>query len=230
MLTLSHWPQSPTPAVLAHDLSAQIVFAFLHLARGERRYGRGRSRQQALAAVAASRRAEAVTNDHFDEDGLVSVFALSRPEVALGHEELLVEVASCGDFGVVASREAARIAFSIGPIAEEAAGSCPPVIADRPGSFSGPRYRATLERFVELVEHTDRFRRYWEGPDAALAAAVGELGSGEVHIEEVPEVDLAVVTRARHVGSRFRSCRAGGGPRAALRGRHQRARRGPRGS
>jgi hypothetical protein len=199
VLTLSHWPQSPTPPVLARDLSAQIVFAFVHAARGDDitlREARGRDRRRSgielKAAIAACGRAEAVTNDHFDEDGLVSVFAMCDPEAALHHEELLVEVASCGDFGVVRSRQAARIAFSIAPIGQEAGQASD---AERPGSWSGPRYRAVLGQMVELIEHTERFARYWQHDDADLEATLDDLGAGRVRIEEVPEVDLAVVTR-----------------------------------
>lgn len=202
VLALSHWPQSPTPAVLARDLSAQIVFAYLHASRGgdvlavagRSRGGRRRSDLELKAALAAGGRAEAVTNDHFDEDGLVSIFAMAEPELALRHEDLLVEVASCGDFGVVHSRQAARVAFAIGPMAEGSAGPAPPD-AERPGSWSGSRYLAVLSRTAELLEHTDRFRRYWEEPDAALSATLGDIGAGRVRIEEVTEVDLAVVTR-----------------------------------
>jgi hypothetical protein len=205
VLTLSHWPQSPTPQALARDLSAQIVFAFLHATRGESapldgtagRGGRGRSGDAGIkSAIAAVRRAEAVTNDHFDEDGVVSVLAMAEPDVALSHEGLLVEVASCGDFGVVRSRQAARIAFAIGPIGEQAVeASEPGSLGERPGSWSGPRYRAVLERAVELIEHTEHFRQYWEQEDAAFAASLDDLRAGLVRIDEVPEVDLAVVTR-----------------------------------
>jgi len=219
VLTLSHWPQSPTPESLTRDLSAQIVFAFLHAARGDAvPDGRRRSRQEVEAAVAASRRAEAVTNDHFDEDGLVSVFAMADPEAALSYEELLVDVASCGDFGVVRSRRAARVAFSIGPMGEEAAEASSPAIAERPGSWSGPRYRAVLERFVGLLEHTERFRRFWGEQDAAFAAALDELASGSVRIEEVPEVDLAIVARAPHAPTRAGSVAGSGRPRTLPQG------------
>ena len=148
------------------------------------------------AALAAADRAEAVTNDHFDEDGLVSVLAMVEPEFALRHEELLAEVASCGDFGVVSSRLAARIAFAVGPIAEAAwQARLGDVVAERPSSWSGPRYRAVLERAVELVEHPEHFRAHWAEQDAALSAAEEDLRSGAVRIDEVPEVDLAVVRR-----------------------------------
>ncbi len=205
VLTLSHWPQSPTPQALARDLSAQIVFAFLHASQGElAREGRasrwrekGRSSGEIMSAIAAAARAEAVTNDHFDEDGVVSVFTMAEPDVALSHEALLVEVASCGDFGVVGSRRAARIAFSIGPIGAQAAEMPQPaMVAERPGSWSGPRYRAVLERFVELIEHTERFQGYWEEDDTAFAASLEDLRLGSIRIEERPEADLAVVTGA----------------------------------
>jgi len=198
VLTLSHWPQSQTPKALARDLSAQIVFALLHAPDGAgARGGGGRPAGEIRRAVASADRAEAVTNDHFDEDGLVSVFAMTDPDAALSHEEVLVEAASCGDFGVVRSRRAARIAFSIGPmgeqLAEGAAGSG--VVPGAPGTGSGPRYRAVLERTIELLEHPERFRRFWQEEDADLGATLDDLRAGAVQIEDVPEVDLAVVTR-----------------------------------
>jgi len=57
-LTLSHWPRSGTPLEYRDDLSAQIAFRFLDHPRGYEP-------------------AEIVSNNHFDEDGLVSVFALA---------------------------------------------------------------------------------------------------------------------------------------------------------
>src|SRR5689334_15425029 len=56
-LTLSHWPGSPTPEPLKDDLSAQIVFHYL-------------DRPEWHVPVSA------VSNTHFDEDGLVGIYAL----------------------------------------------------------------------------------------------------------------------------------------------------------
>ena len=44
--------------------------------------------------------ATVVSNNHFDQDGLVGVFALSFPEEAEARRDLLVEVARAGDFAV----------------------------------------------------------------------------------------------------------------------------------
>ena len=198
VLTLSHWPQSPTPAPLARDLSAEIAFAFLHAADGSAAY-RGRDRRSVRAALAAGEEAVAVTNDHFDEDGTVSVFALSDPAAALEREEVLCDVAACGDFGVARSRRAARIAFALSAIAEAvpASGAAHPASAEaeRPGSHSGDRYRAVLGELTALVDDPDRYRSYWLDADAELEDGRRALRSGDVVLRELPDVDLVVVER-----------------------------------
>ena len=44
-----------------------------------------------------------------------------------------------------------------------------------------------------MLTHTDRFRRYWETEDRILTNSERTLGQGEVIIEELPQVDLAIV-------------------------------------
>ena len=63
VLTLSHWPHSPTPRELQRDTSAEIAFAYLD-------------------APQFHVSAEAVSNNHFDEDGLIGIFTLVNPSVA----------------------------------------------------------------------------------------------------------------------------------------------------
>jgi hypothetical protein len=207
VLTLSHWPQSSTPALLARDLSAEIVLDLLSAARrlgphepppaeptGAEMVGAGDDGVSGAdgddvvaAAAAAANRAVAVTSDHFDEDGLVALYGLVAPEAAIAAAELLVEVAACGDFGVVRSDAAARVCFAIGPLAEEEAG---------PGSGTSERYSAVLPRLPELLEQHGRFERHWSKEWAAFAAGRLALESGSVAIDEYPDVDLAVVRPA----------------------------------
>jgi hypothetical protein len=161
-LTLSHWPRSGTPIEYRDDLSAQIVFRF-------------------LADPHGYEPAEVVSNNHFDEDGLVSVFALVDPEAALARRELLVDVASAGDLEVWSSRTALRVAHVITALADE-------------GDDTGTLYRENLPRLVELCEHVDRFRALWERPDAHTQAGLDALDAGIITIDERPHLDLAVVT------------------------------------
>jgi hypothetical protein len=207
VLTLSHWPASPTPPMLARDVSAESVLEYL---RAVQSIGSGasfpRARRGLRTVLASGALAEAVTNDHFDEDGLMSVYALVDPETALARGELLVAVAMCGDFGVVASDVAARISFAVGPLAEAEAG---------PGSGTSERYKAVLPYVGELLRFPERFKRYWAIEAAQLRAGRAALASGEVEIAERPDVDLAVVSRSRSPGagpSRGPSGASGGMP------------------
>ncbi|MCH8277117.1 MAG: YbjQ family protein, partial [Bacteroidetes bacterium] len=47
---------------------------------------------------AGRRGAEAVSNNHYDIDGLISLWAVLNPEAALERAELLVAIGECGDF------------------------------------------------------------------------------------------------------------------------------------
>ena len=85
LLCLSHWPGIGSPARFAADLSAEMAFSYLE-------------------AFDQHPGAAAVSNNHFDQDGLVGVFALASPADALTRRDLLVEVARAGDFADTSSR------------------------------------------------------------------------------------------------------------------------------
>src|SRR5438552_11703005 len=73
VLTLSHWPHAPFLPGLSADLSAQMAFSYLE-------------------GPDPHHPADVVSNNHFDQDGLVSVFALAEPEAALARRDLLVDL------------------------------------------------------------------------------------------------------------------------------------------
>lgn len=82
-LHLSHWPGNRTPSQLRRDLSTEIAFAFLDLD--------GPSR------VALIGDCEALVLNHYDTDGVCAAFALTSPERARRHADLLHEIAAAGD-------------------------------------------------------------------------------------------------------------------------------------
>jgi len=176
VLTLSHWPASPTPAALAEDTSARIAFRYLDDVR----------RWPA---------AEAVSNDHFDQDGLVTVFALVSPDEARARQAVLEDVAAAGDFAAFAHRDAARVSFALAALADPdrsplAAGLLEAPYPERCAGL----YEELLGKLPELVDHVERQRRLWEEEDAALAAGEAALAAGSITIDEVSDLDLAVVS------------------------------------
>jgi len=181
VLTLSHWPASPTPAPLAADLSAQIAMNWL--ASRRRRRWRG---------------VEAVTIDHLDQDGLVSLYALISPQAALVRRPLLEEVARVGDFATGQSRHAARVSFALATLADPERS---PLDAARADQSYPQRCAALTEELVDrlpgLVDDPGSHRHLWAEEDAAVTTTQTALSSGDVWIEEVRDLDLSVV----HVAS-----------------------------
>jgi hypothetical protein len=160
VLTLSHWPGSPTPDALGRDLSAEIAFAYL---------------DDPSCWVDAA----AVTNNHFDQDGLVSAFALVEPELATTHRDLLIDVAAAGDFGTYRDRRAARASMVIAAWCQ-----------------TGLSYDTALARLLALVLDPEPYRDVWATEDAHLTASEAAIDDGRIVISELDELDLAVVTVA----------------------------------
>jgi hypothetical protein len=172
VLTLTHWPGIPVLPGTEADLSAQMAFRYLDL--GADHHGD----------------AEVVTNNHVDQDGLVSIHALTDPEHAMAHRSFLEGLAAAGDFGTFRDRDVARASMTVASLVKDGAG-----------------YEELLEVLPALVEDVGRWRDHWAEEDEQLGGSLAALGSGEVVVREDPSVDLAVVdfrdVHQRWSGHRF---------------------------
>jgi hypothetical protein len=183
VLTLTHWPGYPQPSGYQFDLSAEMAFHYLD-------------------APLDHAPAEIVTNNHFDQDGLVGVHALIEPEQSLPHRELLIDTAAAGDFAKYRDRRAARASMTIDAYADVERSP----IADRlTGSYDAQcvaLYEETIPLLVAIATDNERFRDLWADEDAELTSSEQLIGDGTVTIEDMPEVDLAVVTIPEHEQTR----------------------------
>ena len=175
LITLSHWRRSGTPAELMADTSTGIVFNYL-------------DRPDLHVA------ADVVSNNHFDEDGLVGIYALLESDAAASRRDLLLDVAQAGDFGVFRSRSAARIAFALSAHADPSRSPFPRPLFDRPApQVEEGLYRALLDVLPRLLADIDEYRSLWGPEDVALTNTEHLFDAGRVTLEEQPELDLAVV-------------------------------------
>ena len=175
VLTLSHWPKSGTPAALRGDTSTAIVFNYLD-------------------APSFHVEADAVSNNHFDEDGLVGMLVLLDPVLAGRHRDLLMDVAQAGDFGVFASRDAARIAFVLAAYANAGTSPFGERLFDLPyPQRAGELYERLLGLLPRLLVDLEDYRSLWESEDASLTASEALIDKGLVTIDEQADLDLAVV-------------------------------------
>lgn len=173
VLSLTHWPGFPAPDGLAADLSAQMVFRYLD-------EGAGRHHP-----------ARVVTNNHFDQDGLVSVFALVDPETALAQRAFLEDVAAAGDFATYRDRRAARLSMAVAAYADPARSPLGAAALSRPyPQRNSVLYTELLDRLPALAGDLDGAKDLWADEDAELSAAEAALASGSVtlvaHLETAP--------------------------------------------
>jgi hypothetical protein len=173
VVSLSHWPNLPAPPGLEADLSAEMAMAYLD-------------------RFDLHGPAEIVSNNHFDQDGLVSVFALTDPDVALAQRGLLVDVAAAGDFATYRLRDAARISMAIAAFGDPRRSPLG-TGGDDYESWAAALYVDLLGRLPEMLVHPERYRELWQDEDETLTASERLVSSGDATIEEIPGLDLAVV-------------------------------------
>lgn len=175
VLTLSHWPNNDTPAELRRDTSTAIAFAYLD-------------------EPALHRTEGIVSNSHFDEDGLFSMFALVDPARALRHRQLLIDASRAGDFGVFEHRDAARLAFTIEAYTDPERSPLPKaVFAGCEQRRTAKLYSAMLEELPLILAALADYKSYWQTQDEHLSQSQAWLSGGTVQIEERPGLDLALV-------------------------------------
>ncbi len=175
VLSLSHWPKSGTPKPLKADTSVEIVFRYLDDA----------SFHQAV---------EVVTNDHFDEDGLIALFVMVDPETALAHRDLLCDASHAGDFATYRSRQAARIAFTFSALANQETSTLPAdAFPDDYMARCGELYTRLIPMVGDVAANTDDYHKLWQAEEALLDDCEAGIESGEIKLEEHIDADLVVV-------------------------------------
>ena len=182
-LSLSHWPDAGTPAALAADTSAEIVNRYLR-------------------AGAAGPAVAAVTNNHYDEDGLFGIWMLlERPAEGGPERRLAIAAAEAGDFGTWTDPWAARAAIAAMAMAERATTPFPEVgraLARAGGRDpAGALYLAILPRVGGLLADPERYRFLWEPEWARVGADAALIDAGDASVEDVPGADLAIVRAPR---------------------------------
>ncbi|MCP5029478.1 MAG: hypothetical protein GY929_24675 [Actinomycetia bacterium] len=188
VLTLTHWPGQPQPPGTDVDTSAEMVFAHLDDPTGHQP-------------------ADVVTNNHFDQDGAVGLFALTDPAAALDERERLVDLAAAGDFGTYRYREAARASMILSAFADPLRSPLSEDLTGDPATDTAYLYQSVLPRLVEMVTDPLGYEDLWAAEDEVLSASEEAIDDGRVRITEYVDLDLAVIeidsTEPERRGHRF---------------------------
>jgi hypothetical protein len=174
-LTLSHWPWSPTSAELLRDTSTDIVFAYLD----------SPDHHQDI---------DLVSNSHFDEDGVLSMYALIDPENALRFRELMIGASRAGDFSIYTDIEAAKLSFVLAAFADPELSPFPAEIFQGSAAEQvAGLYQNMLAALPELLDNYAVQRDLWEPELTHLRESEAAIRAGNVVIDTLPDLDLSIV-------------------------------------
>jgi hypothetical protein len=176
VVCLSHWPGVVVPEPWRHDLSTGIALAFV---------------ADGYPGLGAD--VEVVTNNHFDEDGAASVYALIAPDDALAHRPLLEAVAEVGDFATGTDPAALQVAFSLAALADPARSPLPSSVFDRPwADVTAAQYEHALALLPSLLAAPQSYRALWADEYDRYLAGVEVMAAAST--DEHPAIDLSVVS------------------------------------
>jgi hypothetical protein len=186
----SHWEGNETPLELKADTSTEI----------------------ALNLVAAPNRDELtrgidlVTNNHFDTDGVLSVWTVLTGERALELREKLIPAAEAGDVSEFSSEAAVRASIVIQgsdqPNPDDEAGS--PIasyLAGQPVDNDARAYELVLPEVERILTRTNDYEHLWRDAWEKIASAMQSFERGTSKVEEFADAHLSLVTLAPEVFS-----------------------------
>jgi hypothetical protein len=184
-LHFSHWQENETPAALKADTSTEIALNLV-----------GSPDMKEL-----TRGIELVTNNHFDTDGVLSVWTVLTGERAADLRHELIAAAENGDFSVYTNENAARVNIAI-------QGSEQPdpnehTISPLAGYLAGEdvtdearAYELVLPEVERLLTRTGDYEPLWRDGWQRIEDAMESFESGASGVEEQADVSLSIVTLA----------------------------------
>jgi hypothetical protein len=188
----SHWQGNTTPAEVKADTSTEIA---LNLVASPNR-------------AALTNGIELVTNNHFDTDGVLSVWTVLNGERALAYRDLLVSAAEAGDFSEYSSDDGVRVSIAIqgsdqaspnnddgSPLARLLAGE---EIDD-----DARAYDLVLPEVERLLTNINDYESLWREGWERVTAAIESFERGESKVTEYSEISLITLAPALFDGTGF---------------------------
>jgi Family of unknown function (DUF6687) len=178
----SHWHENNTPATVKADTSTEIALNVVSSAN----------------TAELTRGIELVTNNHFDTDGVLSVWTMLAGEKALLYREKLIAAAEAGDFSEFTGKEAACLSLTIQgseyAIPDEGLAS-PLARYLNSGAPVGEAqaYELVLPKVERLLENIDQFEPLWKDEWQRIAAGLDSFQDGRSRVIENHSSKLSLI-------------------------------------
>ena len=181
----SHWEGNRTPLSVKADTSTEIALNLVASPERER----------------LTEGIELVTNNHFDTDGVLSVWTILAGEQAIELHDKLIAAAEAGDFSEYSSRDGVRASIVIqgsdAAIPGEDAGS--PLarhLAGKGEVDEARSYELVLPEVERVIKRTDDYEFLWRDVWQRIEDALESFASGDSCVEEDEATGLSLITLA----------------------------------
>jgi hypothetical protein len=186
----SHWEGNETPAVVKADTSTEIA---LNLVASP-------NKNELTGGI------ELVTNNHFDTDGVLSVWTLLTGERALDLREKLIPAAEAGDFSEFTTEAAVCASIAIQgsdqPNSDDDSGSpLARYLAGESVEDDGRAYELVLPEVERVLTKTDEYEHLWRGAWQKIAIAMDSFERGASKVTEFADSGVSLVVLAPEVFS-----------------------------
>ena len=180
----SHWQGNTTAAEVKADTSTEIALKLVG----------SPNKDQLTQGI------ELVTNNHFDTDGVLSVWTVLNGERALDLHDKLIAAAEAGDFSELKTVDAVRSSIVI-------QGTDQPVPDDAPGSLIASQlagetvndeardYELVLPEVEKIITKTHDYEHLWREPWSRIANAIESFERGSSGVSELGH-GLSLITLA----------------------------------
>jgi len=194
----SHWQDNETPEEVKADTSTEIALNLVTSPNRER----------------LTQGIELVTNNHFDTDGMLSVWTVMTGERAAKYREVLIAAAEAGDFSEYSTETGIRVSIAIqgsdqaspnnddgSPLARRIAGA---EVDD-----DARAYELVMPEVERLITNINDYEDLWCDGWQSIAKAVESFEAGASKVTELPENQISLITLAPEIfsGSGFNPTR-----------------------
>ncbi|MFN2529943.1 MAG: DUF6687 family protein [Pyrinomonadaceae bacterium] len=171
----SHWEGNQTPVQLKADTSTGIALNLIG----------------SPDPSVFTNNIELVTNNHFDTDGVLSVWTVLNGSKTLEYGDLLIAAAESGDFSEYSSEDGIKISLAIqgseqGNPNEDSISPLAQHVAEADVRDDAHAYELVLPAIDDLVANIERYESLWRDGWAAIIKSIETFEKGTSRVTEVP--------------------------------------------
>jgi len=178
----SHWEGNTTAPEVKADTSTEIALNLV----------------DSPNYAALTNGIDLVTNNHFDTDGVLSVWTVLNGERALDYHDLLISAAEAGDFSEHTTDDGVRISIAIqGSEQASSNNDTPPPLA---GWLAGEEmddaraYELVLPQVEQLLANVNAYEFLWREGWNNVALALESFARGESRVVEYHDSRISLIT------------------------------------